>query len=151
PRAGVRLAARPGAGGLGHRRGHEGRAGEGQCRGRGLAAERRGDGGGGRALRYWESVASRLISGTPARATEAGQPFFASSAADLNVASSMPGTTPVVARSMRVILQPASCCSKRTCAVVSSDVGGVPARVSPADRAIVKQPAWAAAISSSGL
>jgi hypothetical protein len=46
---------------------------------------------------------------------------------------------------------PVTTFSKCTCASVDTRVGVMPALPSPADRAIEKQPAWAAATSSSGL
>ena len=52
---------------------------------------------------------------------------------------------------MRLIRNPPSPGSRWTLAVVSTDVGVKPAASSPADRAIEKQPACAAPISSSGL
>src|ERR1700736_5906509 len=89
--------------------------------------------------------------GVAARAFETGQFFFASSARRLKVASSMPGTLPSVARSMREIAQPASVLSKCTLALVRISCGLWPACESPLANAIEKHPACAAPINSSGL
>src|SRR5690606_31586541 len=67
-----------------------------------------------------------------------------------NVASSMPGTRACVDRSIRVIENPSPTFSTCTFAVVSIRSGWTPARPSTPDSAIEKQPACAAAISSSG-
>ena len=52
---------------------------------------------------------------------------------------------------MRLISKPPSAGVRWTSAVVSTDSEGWPACSSPSESAIEKQPAWAAAISSSGL
>src|SRR5690606_9976604 len=79
-----------------------------------------------------------------------GQFCFAASAYSRNVASSIPGTRPCVASSTRVIAKPSPAFSRCTLAVVSIRSGWSPARDSPAESAIEKQPACAAASSSSG-
>src|SRR5205807_3541853 len=53
--------------------------------------------------------------------------------------------------SILVMPKPASVFSRWTLAVVSTRVGVKPALANPLDNAIEKQPAWAAAMSSSGL
>src|SRR3984893_5443212 len=89
--------------------------------------------------------------GVAARDVEPGQFFFASSARRLEVASSMPGTLPSVARSMREIPHPCSPLSKCTLALVRISCGLWPAEERPLAKAIEKQPACAAPINSSGL
>src|SRR5699024_548097 len=91
-----------------------------------------------------------IVIGTLASAREIGQPFFAPSASSLNFAASTPGTVPVMASAIEVMVQPGSCFSIATTALVSSLVGSWPALVSANATAIVKQLACAAAISSSG-
>src|SRR5947209_9804594 len=88
--------------------------------------------------------------GVAARALETGQVFFASSARRLKVPSSTPGTLPSVARSMRVMPHPCSVLSKCTVAVVRISCGLWPAWESAPAKAMEKQPACAAPISSSG-
>ncbi len=63
---------------------------------------------------------------------------------------SIPGTWASVVSSMRVMPNPSPTFSRWTRAAVWMRVGGWPALVRPAERAMEKQPAWAAAISSSG-
>ena len=62
-----------------------------------------------------------------------------------------PGREPRTVSALDTTRQPASSLSNVTSAVTSSRSGGVPARPSPADNAIEKHAAWAAATSSSGL
>ncbi len=62
----------------------------------------------------------------------------------------MPGTSADVLSSMRGISKPPSLFCRWTFAVVSIEVGGWPARVSVALKAIVKHAACEAANSSSG-
>jgi len=95
------------------------------------------------------SFAVRLIF-VAARAFDTGQPFLAPSAISWNFALSMPGTSASVVRSMAVIPNPPSTCSRWTPAVVLTRRGVKPARPRAAERAMEKQPAWAAPISSSG-
>src|SRR5439155_26796971 len=87
----------------------------------------------------------------PASACDTGQFAFAVSACSWNVASSIPGTDASVTRSMRLMGDPLSPVSRLTLAVVWTRSGVKPARPRPPDRAIEKQPAWAAPMSSSGL
>ena len=85
------------------------------------------------------------------RAWETGHPSFALSAAFRKPSASSPGTQPRTVSALETIRKPASTLSKVTAALTSSFCGGFPALASPKDSAIAKQPAWAAAISSSGL
>ncbi len=74
-----------------------------------------------RAYRNRRQLSARLASiaiSVPASARDTGQLAFACSALDTNVSSSTPGTTPTVFSSIRVIVKPLSCCSRRTLAVV---------------------------------
>src|SRR6188508_443347 len=91
-----------------------------------------------------------IVIGVAARAREIGQPFLAASASVWNCVASTFGTLPSTSRWMFVIVQPGSCFSMLTVATVLSSVGSKPAFVSWKLSAIVKQPACAAAISSSG-
>ncbi len=84
-------------------------------------------------------------------AFETGQSFFAASASSLYLSAVALGTLPSLTSWIAVIVQPASCFSMLTVAVVRSSVGSKPALDSWALSAIVKQLACAAAISSSGL
>src|SRR5206468_1804931 len=79
-----------------------------------------------------------------------GQPFLALAASSSNLALSMFGTFALVVRWILVIVG-APCTSSVSLAEVSIESGVKPASPSCAERAIVKQPACAAAISSSGL
>jgi len=79
-----------------------------------------------------------------------GQPFFAASAAFVNVAASAFGTFPTTSRWMEVTVHPASVLSKFNLAFVSMESGVNPSFPSSPERAIEKQPACAAATSSSG-
>src|SRR5262249_8937735 len=123
------------------------------------AAARRGAGrtrSGGRvgALAYAgteASSASSVISGTPARARETGQPAFALAANSWKVASSMPGTTPTVVSAIVVIVGTPSTGRSVTTALVWIESAGVPAWPSWLASAIKKQLACAPAISCSGL
>jgi hypothetical protein len=82
---------------------------------------------------------------------DTGQPFLAPSACSWKALLSIPGTWASVVSSMRVMPNPSPTFSRWTRAAVWMRVGGWPALVRPAERALEKQPAWAAAISSSGL
>src|ERR1043165_4387020 len=81
---------------------------------------------------------------------EIGQPAFAPFEIVVNFAWSMPGIFAVISRCDSVTVKPASVFSMVTVAVVLMDVGVKPALPSSAENAIEKQPAWAAAMSSSG-
>ncbi len=87
----------------------------------------------------------------PLKSFETGQPCLAFSACSRKAASVIPGTSASVTRSMRGIEKPSAPFSRCTLAVVWTRLGGKPACARPCDRAIEKQPACAAAISSSGL
>ena len=67
--------------------------------------------------RAYTNFASRLI-WVPAKATETGQVFFVSSACSRNFASSIPGTSASVLRSIVVIFGPPPTISSFTVAVV---------------------------------
>src|SRR5208337_3889581 len=95
------------------------------------------------------SLASMLI--LALRTRDTGQPDSAALAASSNFALSAPGILTVTSRCDAVILNPASVLSKVTVAVVSMLSAVMPAFPSCADNAMLKHPAWAAAISSSGL
>jgi len=82
---------------------------------------------------------------------EIGQPVFALLAAVSNAALSAPGIFATSLSWTSVTVKPASSFSNVTVAVVSIDCAVRPALPSWPDSAIEKQPAWAAAISSSGL
>src|SRR3990170_2058294 len=84
------------------------------------------------------------------RRREIGQPFLAASAAAWTFASSAPGTLAATSRWIDVTAHPASVFSKFALAVVSMLSGVSPALPSSPENAIEKQPAWAAATSSSG-
>src|SRR5437588_5864954 len=96
-------------------------------------------------------VAAMLSLTFPLSAWETGHPSFALSAAFRKPSASSPGTQPRTVSALETIRKPASTLSKVTAALTSSFCGGFPALASPKDSAIAKQPAWAAAISSSGL
>src|SRR5882724_10970083 len=82
---------------------------------------------------------------------EIGQLAFAFAAISLNFAVSIPGTFAVSVRSEAVTDQPADgTFSRFTAAVASRRSGLYPASPRAAERAIAKQPACAAATSSSG-
>jgi REP element-mobilizing transposase RayT len=98
--------------------------------------------------RYSSSSASSVISGTPASACETGHPFFAASAASRKPSASRPGTLPRTVRALLVMPVPGT---KVTTAEVRRRSGAFPAFASPAESAIEKHAACAAAISSSGL
>src|SRR5439155_6915903 len=87
----------------------------------------------------------------PLRARETGQLSFASSAARTNFAASAPGTSPLTSSSLETTVQLSPTLSNVTLEETSSRFGFVPARPRPAERAIAKHDAWAAARSSSGL
>lgn len=96
------------------------------------------------------SAASSVI-GTAASALEIGQPALPFSASARNCASSMPGTRARKVRRIEVIAYPPSTCSSATAASVSIRSAVKPASLRISDIAIVKQAAWAAPSSSSGL
>src|SRR5439155_13592026 len=98
----------------------------------------------------YSNFASRVICRMPASAFDTGHPRLASSAAFWNPACSRPGTRPCTLSSILVILGAPSTISRVHAAVVSTRVTGFPAFSRPADRAMLKQAACAAAISSSG-
>src|SRR3984893_12199551 len=81
---------------------------------------------------------------------EMGQPALAFSAAFSNAVLSTPGIRAETSRWTFVIVKPASSFSSVTAAAVSRLSGGMPALPSCAESAIVKHPACAAAINSSG-
>src|SRR5207237_9397179 len=87
----------------------------------------------------------------PLSARETGQLSLASSAALVNFAASAPGTSPLTSSSLETTVQLSPTLSKVTFERTSSRFGGVPARLRPAERAIAKHDACAAASSSSGL
>src|ERR1700761_4159937 len=78
------------------------------------------------------SRASRLISGTPARARETGQAFLASSAVSRKADSSIPGTSPVTSRSILAIVGAPSMKRRETVAWALIESGGLPASASAA-------------------
>src|SRR4051794_20193959 len=82
---------------------------------------------------------------------DTGQPAFASAVALSNAALSPPGIFTATSRCTAVIVKPPPSLSSVTVAVVPMRSGVIPALPSSADKAIEKQPACAAAISSSGL
>src|SRR3954468_8122673 len=88
---------------------------------------------------------------TEASALETGQFALAVSACSSKAAGSIPGTSASVTSAILVMPKPASVLSRYTLAVVSTRVGVNPALARPLESAIEKQPAWAAAMSSSGL
>src|SRR6202034_3227047 len=95
--------------------------------------------------------ASRVISGTPARARLTGHPALAACACSTNVASSSPGTCPTVTKAILVMVGMPSTRLRVTVASDRTDSGGWPAWARRLARAIEKQAACAAAISCSGL
>lgn len=80
-----------------------------------------------------------------------GQPALAASAICWTLARSAPGTLAVTSRCEAVTENPPSDLSRVTVAVASMDLGVMLALPSSAEKAMAKQPAWAAAMSSSGL
>ena len=97
----------------------------------------------------YTSAASRLMSAFSSFDT--GQPALALAASSRNVALSVPG---IFARNVRctlVMAKPSACFSRVTSAWVFISSAVMPASPRISDRAMVKQPAWAAPISSSGL
>src|SRR5207247_7173876 len=87
----------------------------------------------------------------PLSARETGQLSLPSSAALVNFAASAPGTSPLTSSSLETTVQLSPTLSKVTFERTSSRFGAEPARASPAERAIAKHDACAAASSSSGL
>src|SRR5688500_7370219 len=81
---------------------------------------------------------------------ETGQYAFASFAICSNFEASIPGTQPVRSRWIALIVQLPSTCYKESAAFVDNSCGVNPERPRNAESAIVKQPACAAAINSSG-
>ena len=88
--------------------------------------------------------------GTADSAFDTGQLVLASSATARNFASSIPGTFAFVKSRIALIVGPPSI-DRSTSARESSDSAGCPASARALASAMVKQPACAAAISSSGL
>src|SRR4029077_8179927 len=82
---------------------------------------------------------------------EIGQPSLAFLAACSNLVLSAPGILTFTCRWDEVTAKPDSSFSRVTVAVVSMDCAVIPALPSWAESAMLKHPAWAAAISSSGL
>jgi hypothetical protein len=82
---------------------------------------------------------------------ETGQPALALAVSVSKVAWSAPGILAFKARCTSVMAKPPSTCSIATFAVVSISVAVSLASPRMSERAMVKQAAWAAAISSSGL
>src|SRR5438270_4231093 len=82
---------------------------------------------------------------------EIGQPSLAFLAACSNLALSAPGILTRTCRWDEVTANPDSSFSKVTVAVVSMDCAVIPALPSWPESAMLKHPAWAAAINSSGL
>src|SRR5262249_25242645 len=82
---------------------------------------------------------------------EMGQPSLAFLAASSNLALSAPGILTFTCRWDEVTAKPESSFSRVTVAVVSIDWAVMPAFPSWAESAMLKHPAWAAAINSSGL
>src|ERR671914_280651 len=116
-----------------------------------LHGRRRGRGARGLVgIAHPTSEARSSIESTAASARDTGQPFFAASATCWNSSSDTPGTLARVSSSIRVIPKPSPTLSMCTVAVVSMLSAECPACPSSKDRAIEKQPACAAAISSSG-
>src|SRR2546427_6296284 len=81
---------------------------------------------------------------------EMGQPALAALAISMALALSAPGIFALTFRCECVTVHPASVLSNVTVAVVWMDSGVRPALPNSAANAIEKQPAWAAAMSSSG-
>src|SRR5439155_11466695 len=79
-----------------------------------------------------------------------GQPALAAFAAAVHFAGSTPGIFAATSKCDSVMVQPASVLSIVMVAVVWTDSGVMPALPSSAEQAIEKQPACAAAMSSSG-
>src|ERR1700720_3306266 len=86
-----------------------------------------------------------------AKSFEIGQPALALAAAPSHASWLAPGTLAVVVRAILVIANPSPTLASVTAAWVSIFSGVRPAPPSWAPRAIEKQLAWAAAISSSGV
>src|SRR6186997_136959 len=103
------------------------------------------------ALRCRHSKLADSVISIALRAFETGQFSFASAATFSKAAASIPGTEAFVVRSILVIANPAGTDPNRTFAVVCILLGTCPRSESAAASAIEKHPAWAAAISSSGL
>lgn len=87
----------------------------------------------------------------PFSAPEIGHPWPAAWAAVSNSAGVIPGTVPVTEMTMVVTFHPSPTLSKVAAALTSSRAGGFCMRPRPAERAMEKQAACAAASSSSGL
>src|SRR5262245_51650579 len=82
---------------------------------------------------------------------EIGHPALAAFAIATTLSLSAPGILAATSRWDCVTVKPASVFSSVIVAVVWMDSGVMPALPSSAENAIEKQPAWAAAMSSSGL
>src|SRR5882762_9488217 len=82
---------------------------------------------------------------------ETGQPVSAALTAASNLARSAPGMVATRSRWLLVMEKPSPTLSSVMVAVVSNFCAVMPAPPSCAESAMVKQPAWAAARSSSGL
>ena len=80
-----------------------------------------------------------------------GQLALAPAATSSNLALSMPGTSDLLTRWILVTVGPVGSISRVTMASVATEVAVWPALASSLAKAMVKQPAWAAAMSSSGL
>src|SRR4051812_48222600 len=97
---------------------------------------------------HWTSFTSSVIAALST--FETGQFFSASPAIRAKPESSRLGTLPRKVRADLLILNPWPSGSSVTAASVESSVGSSPAACRPNANAMVKQPACAAAISSSG-
>src|SRR6185437_505727 len=101
-----------------------------------------------RRARHQTSFASRMISAL--NSFDTGQFFSASPASRAKASASILGTLARRVRADLLILKPCPSGSSVIAASVASSVGVNPARSSWKASAMVKHPAWAAAISSSG-
>src|ERR1035437_2778558 len=99
----------------------------------------------------YTSLASSVISVLLAKSFEIGHPALASAAALAKTSGVAPGTLAVAVSAMRVTAKPPSTLPSETAAWVSIFVGVSPAPPNCAPSAMEKQPAWAAAINSSGV
>src|SRR3954452_3414632 len=97
----------------------------------------------------YPNVKSRVISAL--RTLDTGQFFSAVRASSSNLSCSIPGTCARRVSADLEILKPSPSFSSETAASVASSVGVKPAAWSWKASAMAKQPAWAAAMSSSGL
>src|SRR5262245_20395149 len=100
----------------------------------------------------WRAYSSVALSVIEAFSTlDTGQFALASSASFTNSSPERPGTLPCVVSAIVAMRQPPPSCSMVRSALVCSVSGGCPAPLRRNASAIVKQPACAAAMSSSGL